>query len=124
METEMIVDTNESPKTETILTPEVTLSDDVLYLVRMNGEAITFVDCIERAKLVVDSFAAHEVKIMASDSTKVYRQDEQDGLRVVISTQSLGYVYNGPIVESTVIDFIAVKGAVVTKSRLGLPRTE
>lgn len=102
------------------ITPEVNMDERVFYLIRMDKEEMAFVDTEREALLVVDSIAAVESKRYKDDWTKVFRQDLDDGRKVIISTQSLGVVINGTVTKTCEIDFIPVGHATLTKGRLTL----
>ena len=104
------------------LTPEVTMESKTLYLVRVDGEELAFVDSEDEAKLVVDSVAASEQKRLENDWTKVFRQDLDEGCSVAILTQSLGFFVNGGIVRAVYIDYTSVGHAILTKGRHELPK--
>jgi len=102
------------------ITPEVSMDRKILYLVRIDKEEMAFVESEREAQLVVDSIAAAESKRLESKWVKVFRQDLEDGQKVVLSTQSLGYAINGSINKACTIDYIPVGHAVLVKGRLAL----
>ena len=111
--------------TKTIkITPEVRMDAKILFLIRMDGEEMAFADSSKDALLIVDSLAAAEQKRLEGDWTKVFRQDLNDGQKVIISTQALGYSYNGGINKAVTIDFISVGHAFLIKGRHELRQDE
>ena len=109
--------------TKTIkITPEVRMDDKVLYLIRVDGEEMAFTNSSKEALLIVDSLAAAEQKRLGNEWTKVFRQDLNEGQKVVISTQSLGYAINGGIYKAVTIDFIPVGHSYLVKGRHELPQ--
>lgn len=103
--------------TDVKLTPEVTVTNKSLFLVRIDGTESMFVTTEADAKLAVDSIAASEVAKLEDESTKVFRRDQDDGKSVSISTQVLGYMVNGRVTTVMKIDFIAVPCARVIHGR-------
>jgi len=108
----------------TKITPEVRMDSKVLFLIRMDGEEMAFSDSSKEALLIVDSIAAAEQKRLEDEWTKVFRQDLNEGQKVIISTQSLGYVANGGIYKAVAIDFIPVGHSYLVKGRHELPQEE
>lgn len=104
------------------LTPEVDLTDDLLYLVRCNKEELCFVGSKEEAVLTLDSLAHSEVERLQDEGghLKVFREDLGDG-SIVISTQKLGLIYDGVVVKAFVYDAIPVARVVYWKSRREVP---
>ena len=108
--------------TKTIkITPEVRMDSKVLFLIRMDGEEMAFADSSKEALLIVDSIAAAEQKRLEDEWTKVFREDLNEGHKVVISTQTLGYAVNGGIYKAVTIDLIPVGHAFLVKGRHELP---
>ena len=99
------------------ITPEVRMDSKYQYLIRIDGEEMAFADSSKEALLIVDSVAAAEQKRLETEWTKVFRQDLDDGRKVVISTQALGYVANGSITKAVTIDFVTVGHAFLVKGR-------
>jgi hypothetical protein len=102
------------------ITPEVSMDDKILFLIRQNGEELAFTNTSNEAILIVDSIAASEQKRLSNEWTKVYRQDLDENRKVIISTQALGYITNGAITKCSVIDFIPVGRATPVKNRYEL----
>jgi hypothetical protein len=100
------------------ITPEVVTDGRMAYLIRVNQEEMCLVHTEEDAKLVIDSVAADEVRRMTNDYTKVYRQDLEEGKRVILSTQSLGTFVNGRIRQVEDIDYIQIGYVSLLKGRL------
>ena len=103
------------------VTPEVRLDSTVLYLIRVNGEEMAFAESADEANLIVDSTAAFEQRRLENDWTTVFRQDLDEGRKVVISTQSLGYAMNGSIYKVSTIDYVSVSHAYLVRGRHELP---
>lgn len=99
------------------ITPEVKSTSQTYYLVRINGEEMCLVETEDKAKLAVDSIAAHEVKRLEEENVKIYREDLDNGKKVVISSQILGMIYNGSIIQVEDIDFVPVGFVNVIKGR-------
>ena len=102
---------------EVKLTPEVSVSDKALYLIRIDGEELAFVNSVEEAKLVIDSIAAAEVKRLDDEWVKVFRRDQTDGKKVTLATQALGRVVNGAVRTAMRIDCIVVPCAKLLRGR-------
>lgn len=102
------------------ITPEVEMTENKIYLVRINEydeegkQEAAFVDSLENVKLVIDSIAASEEKRLRVNNTEVFRQDLDNGKRVVISTRGK---WLGGMHPKTEIDFIEVGEAVLIRGR-------
>lgn len=106
-----------------IITPEISIDSTTFYLIRIDKEEMCFVNTEKEAKLAVDSIGASEVKRMEKEGVKIYREDLNDGKKVVISSQTLGTIYNGSIIQEEEIDYVPVSHAVLTKGRHELRST-
>lgn len=100
----------------TKITPEILSTDCTAYLIRNNKEEVSLVERESDARLAIDSFAAAIVKELTNEYTKVYREDVNEN-KVIISTQALGYIMNGSIVEHSVIDYIPLNFVIIEKGR-------
>lgn len=109
--------------TSTKITSEVELDDKILFLVRIDGKEACFVDDESQAKLAVDSFAAFEQRRLSTSDFKVFRRDLENGRISTISTQSIGYIMNGPITKFVTIDYIPVGHALIINGRLEYSKT-
>lgn len=105
------------------ITPEVEFDDQFVWLVRIDQEVVGCTDSQEKAKLIVDSFAAAEVKRMSNERTKVLREDLKDGEKVILSTQALGMLYNSGITKALEVDLIRAPCVRLIKARQELPRS-
>lgn len=102
------------------LTPEVDISlTPEIYLVRIDKEVVGYTSSQFKAMDILSSFADHEVKRLSNEWTRVLRENLQDGKRIILSTQTLGRVYNGKIVPSTELDII--KGLPLRFSKQEVP---
>lgn len=99
------------------LTPEVHMNSTVLYLVRVDKEEVCFCKTEQEAILVIDSLAAAIQKELTDEFTKVYREDIREGEKVILSTQSLGYLINGPLYQTKFFDYVPVSQASYIKGR-------
>jgi hypothetical protein len=106
------------------ITPEVRMDSKILFLIRVDGEEMAFSDSSREALLIVDSTAAAEQKRLECEWVKVFREDLNGGQKVVISTQTLGYITNGGINNAATIDFIPVGHAYLIKGRHELHQIE
>ena len=61
--------------------------------------------------------AAAEVSRLQKQGKNVYREDLQEGRKVVLSTQTKGYLWNGSVSQKAVIDCIQVSHGVVICGR-------
>jgi len=100
------------------LTPELKVYDETWCLIRKDGEELFLVKGKKEAKLAVDSLAAARQNEATDEKTKVYREDLNDGKKVIISIQALGVLYDGKIEQDTILDFVCVPIAEVLKGRL------
>lgn len=112
----------ETSNIPTTLTPELALDENSkLFLIRNNLEELLFVKSIEDAIVAIDSIADHEQKRLTKElgeRTRVFRQDFDDGKRVIISVQQKGYIYDGSIEKKLVLDYVQVSLGRIIKSRL------
>lgn len=99
------------------LTPEVEAGSFILYLIRIDEEVVGYTGSEDRAKAIVDSFAAHEAEKMSDEWTKVVREDIEGGKKVILSSQALGRLYNSNILPSMKIDLIAIPSLTISKGR-------
>jgi len=99
------------------LTEEVSLTDKVLYLVRMDNEEKVIVEGKEQAMLVLDSLAQDECVKLQNDWVRVFRRDQADGMKVSISTQTQGVLVNGFVRTTKRLDCIPVPCAYLIKGR-------
>lgn len=95
---------------------EKNIGEDYLYLIRVNGEIVGFVEEESKGVQVIRSMAATEVKKLENTNHKITRQDFKDSKEIHISTQSLGAWYNGKIKKAFVIDMIRVANLSPSKS--------
>jgi hypothetical protein len=86
--------------------------------VRQDGSEMFLVTNESEAVLAIDSLASAHQKELANEWTKVYREDLNDGKKVVISTRQLGRIVDGSIIVDTILDCIKVPIAHVIKPRL------
>lgn len=99
------------------LTPEVATSNDIFYLVKINGEEGYFVDNEKEAILTVDSVANFEMKRNKLPGYRVFREDLNDGRRVKVFLQSIGTIYNGSPYKIVDIDITPVSQGFLLKNR-------
>jgi len=90
------------------LTPDVSMSFDLKYLIRKNGNIVGYLDTLEAALKVVNVIAASEVKRLEGKNKKVFRRDLKEGREVHICVQSLGTIYNSKLNKNSVIDILPV----------------
>lgn len=104
------------------ITPEVNSTSKIAYLIRrcdVVGNQTEEVNLVEResdARLAIDSFAAALIKEITNEWTKVYREDENDR-KIILSTQSIGYIMNGSITPTFIIDYIPLGYVSVSRGR-------
>ncbi len=98
------------------LTPEGYMDSKILFLIRINGEELAYVDTEKDAKSMIDSIATVEQKSLENEWVKVFRQDVNDGRKTIISTQSIGRLVNGNVTASVTIDYIPVGHAYIVKN--------
>ena len=103
------------------ITPEVQTDGTFMYLVRVNGEEMAFIEGDEtKAILAVDSVAAYEQRRIGGDMIKTYREDLNGGVKVVISKQELGRIMNGGIYVDTVVDMVRIPRVNLSRGRLSI----
>lgn len=100
------------------LTDLVTFEDRTSYLIRLNGEELSIAKDLQDAVKFIDIVAAEKIQETEGEWVKVYRQDSDDGKKVTISTQELGYLSNGYIREKFVVDCVCVTHIESVASRL------
>lgn len=89
------------------LTPEIEILDEFVYLIKVDGAELSFVDTAEDAAIAIDSIAAEEARRFATDNIKVTREDLNEGYQSILYRQSLGYLYNSK--PEICMDITAVK---------------
>tara|TARA_R110000850_G_scaffold1355_1_gene7975 strand:+ start:84 stop:476 length:393 start_codon:yes stop_codon:yes gene_type:complete len=101
------------------LTPELTITDSKLCLIRVNREAIGFVNSEQEAILAIDSIGNYEQKRLERVSRDcIYRHDSRKGRSITLSSQRCGYLYNSSLIPIQVIDYITVNRYSLIKNRL------
>jgi hypothetical protein len=90
------------------VTEEVVMTGDLTYLIRIDGEEMAVSTDFEEAKMIIDSLANAEMKRLRNDWTQVFRHNENDDKKVIVSSQALGYVVNGSVYPTTTIDIVTV----------------
>ena len=99
-------------------TPEVKITQETSYLIRINGAETFFAETEDDCKLIIDSIAAENVRKLQDDWVKVFRLDAIDGKKITISTQALGRMVDGAIYDVMTIDFVPVHHAKLLRGRL------
>ena len=102
------------------ITQEIRVDGKSQYLLRMDGKELFFFDTERLAKLAVDSMAAKMFENLKKDNLHVFRQDMDEGKKTILSTQTIGRVWNGPINHVHTIDYVEVKHAILIKGRMDL----
>lgn len=99
------------------ITKEVYSTDDYQYLIRGDREEMAFVADRAEALLIIDSLASHDAAIYEKrPNYRVFRQDLNNGEKVVISTQKLGTLYDGAVKIKVVFDMVKIPRFTMTKS--------
>lgn len=107
------------------VTNQVSTTDDSMYLITGNGEEMFLVDNRDEALLVLDSLASHDVKIYEKRRDyKVFRQDLNNGEKIVVSTQTTGLLYDGPPKVKVTFEMKKLAVAVLTSSRKPIIKRE
>ena len=99
------------------LTPEIEILDECVYLVKVDGVELSFVDTEEEAIAAIDSIAADEARRFSSEKVKITREDLEEGRRVKLYRQLMGVLYNSSI--EVCMDITTVK---VMKNKVLGPR--
>ena len=100
---------------EVAVTPELITTDSLLYIVRADRENICIVNNEKDAKFAVDSLAKAFEKEMTGPHVHVYRRN--DGDRVILYEQKLGYVYNSKKVPLHKIDYTPVSIGITMRKK-------
>ena len=98
------------------ITKDITLDAMFLYLIRIDRqEAVLAIDEND-AKLIVNSIATREIENMQKElNVKIFRQDLDDGRKVIISKQYVGYLYNSRVHKAMIIETVPVSVAKFNK---------
>jgi len=106
------------------ITPEVMMNDDILYLIKVDGEEHSFTKSKEEAKLIIDSLAQSYIKEYKKEYSdrKIYREEEEDCIRVLTQSSNVFYT-NAPKVR-VIINFIPVGFSFLTRNRFELIKSE
>jgi len=97
-----------SPAAATPVAPEVFVASKMCFLIRMNGNDFGIVANEKTAIEVIDKLSQAEVKRLTTVSTRVLRENLNDGKKVKVLVQSLGYLYNGSVYPATTIECFSV----------------
>lgn len=98
-------------------TPEIIVTQETSFLIRINNVETFFADSKADSKLIIDSIAAENVVKLENEWTKAFRRDHADGKKITISTQALGVIMDGNVLEVMTIDFIPVLRAKLIRGR-------
>lgn len=102
------------------ITPEVNMTEKLFYLIRIDGEEAAIVDTYDNVKLVIDSLAASEENRLKKEGySDVFRQDLENGHKVIISTQGRWF---GAMHSKVQIDYKPVGEAILIKGRHEKPQ--
>jgi hypothetical protein len=128
----LVFDVNKRP-TQMRISPETTLQDQVMYLIRMDTELVRkgkqcgevcYVDDEEVAKHIVESLANEQVKLIreATPTLKVYRENMDDSTpylkRVDIFKVDVGIIYDSGLQKIASIGYCKVPKATYTNPLL------
>lgn len=106
---------------------EVYMDEHIQFLIKIDKEEAMFVKTLEEAKQIVNSLAVDEVKRKKTEGDRwirVYREDTNDGRKVVIATRAIGIVYNGSLKRDTVFEIVPVGHAFFAKDLKSLQMQE
>lgn len=107
------------------LTPEIETIEEYIYLIKVDGEELVFVQSDEEAIAAIDSIAAEEARRFSSDSVKITREDLKEGRHVKLYRQQLGYVYNSKIDVCMDVTMVRVNRCAVVHTRISTePKSE
>jgi hypothetical protein len=87
-------------------TNAISILSDQIYLIRINGEIVGYVDDESKVSIIVNSLALAEIQKIEKPTTKILRQDLEENKEVHISTQSLGKMWNGKLKKIAIIDTV------------------
>ncbi len=89
-------------------------SDRVMYLIRCNDEEMFVMSSYEEALDALDRLADHDAAIYSQqEKYRVLRETLCGGEKIIVSTQTLGALWDGPVKDKVVFDMIKVPCAVI-----------
>lgn len=98
------------------LTQEFETSEtEFIYLIRIDGEESSYVKSEILAREYLNALAVETIEEFDTSLYKVFRTDK--GTSVIISTQRIGYVYDGSPKQKHVIDFVSIPLAFPVKKK-------
>jgi len=104
---------------KTKLTPEVYITQETRYLIKLNGDEMAFSNSEKEAQIVLDSIASYEEKRLQTKYNEIYRRDHSES-KVTLSERKKGIFFDGDLQEVMVIEYTPVKYVFPTKSRFEL----
>ncbi len=96
------------------ITPELESDSELIFLILVDGEYLAYVKTKSDAITAMDSIAIAEQKNFTAENTKVLREDT-DG-KIIISTQSIGYAFNGFVQKVMTIEYKIVSQIKIIES--------
>ena len=104
------------------ITNEVFIAPKLSYMIRINKEFFGWVSDEKIAIEIVKKLADSEIKKLTHPAVKVFRQDLKEGREVKLSTQAIGYLYNGRVMKAVVFDIVEVPQAILTALPADAPK--
>ena len=98
---------------EISITPELSSTDRLLYIVRVNDQNMCILVTENDAKIAVDSLAKSLEKELVKPNVHVYRRNEERSC--ILYEQKLGVIYNGKKVPVYKVDYVSVAAGIVNK---------
>lgn len=101
------------------LTPEVYITSETRYLIKLNGDELAFSTSEKEAQIILDSIASYEEKRLQTKHNEIYRRDLSSS-KVTLSEKKKGFIFDGELKEVMTIEYTPVKYVFPTKSRFEL----
>lgn len=104
---------------KTKLTPEVYITQETKYLIKLNGDELAFSNSEKEAQIILDSIASYEEKRLQNKHNEIYRRDYSES-KITLSEKRKGYLFDSDLHEVMLIEYTPVKYVFPTKSRFEL----
>lgn len=107
-----------------LYTPEIEVSTNFHFIITVKNvinctqENLFIIETENEAKIAIDSVASYNIKQLTSDKVIIFRTDVDEGLKVFLSRQDLGFFVNGSVYKFLEIEAIKIPIAKIIKSRL------
>lgn len=106
----------------------VSFDDNTIYIVCVDGEALSYTHSLETVTRVLEVIARAECKRIQTERGEGYevcvRKDKEDGTKFTITEMQLGRLWNGAMVEKMVLSAYPISHARINVKRAVLTTTE